>query len=73
GTALSSLRMPALVLNGEFDVQSRRDAGTALARALPHAQQVSVPRAGHLANLDNPHDYNIAVLEFLTRHAALLQ
>ncbi|HVO48852.1 MAG TPA: alpha/beta hydrolase [Steroidobacteraceae bacterium] len=68
---LAALTMPALILNGEFDVQSRLDAGAALARALPHSHRVIVPHAGHLANLDNPMDYNRALRDFLTHHAVL--
>ena len=71
GISLGALAMPVLILNGEFDVQSRRKAGAALARALPGSQRVIVPQAGHLANLDNPKDYNRALREFLTRHAVL--
>ena len=47
--ALARLVKPVLVVNGEFDTLIRRRAGEALARALPLAERVVVPGAGHLA------------------------
>lgn len=66
---LQHLKMPLLVLTGEFDSPQRRRAADALCEALPHAQRATVPRAGHLANLDNPESYNTILARFLERHA----
>ncbi len=67
--ALSSFAKPVLVLNGEFDTGIRRRAGEALARALPLAERVVVPGAGHLAHLDAPRAYNDALRSFLERRS----
>jgi 3-oxoadipate enol-lactonase len=67
--ALARLMKPALVVNGEFDTLIRRRAGEALARALPLAERVVVPGAGHLPNLDAPRAYNDAVQAFLERQS----
>ncbi len=56
-------------MNGEFDTTLRRRAGEALARALPLAERVVVPGAGHLPNLDTPRAYNEAVRAFLKRQS----
>jgi pimeloyl-ACP methyl ester carboxylesterase len=64
------LQVPALIVNGEHDMESRIGAGAELARALPHAQIAIIPRAGHLSNLDNPGAYNQALDEFLNEHAS---
>jgi pimeloyl-ACP methyl ester carboxylesterase len=66
---LGSIRVPALVLGGALDSQSRQSAADRIARALPRAQREVVPDAGHLANLDNPESYNELLLRFLRRHA----
>jgi pimeloyl-ACP methyl ester carboxylesterase len=66
---LESIRRPALLIAGEFDVASRRAAAEAIARRLPCAQVVTIPDAGHLANLDNPLAYGAALSAFLQRHA----
>lgn len=63
--ALAGFARPVLVVNGEFDTTIRRRAGEALARALPCAQRVLVPGAGHLPNLDAPHAYNDALRVFI--------
>ncbi|HZF27356.1 MAG TPA: alpha/beta hydrolase [Steroidobacteraceae bacterium] len=67
--ALESLRRPVLVLNGEFDTDTRKHIGVVLSHALPFATRELVPRAGHLANLDNPHVYNDLIRQFLARLA----
>jgi pimeloyl-ACP methyl ester carboxylesterase len=65
----SNIRIPALVIGGEFDLESRRAAADDLASQLPQAERARVPGAGHLCNLDNPAAYNAAIQEFLARHA----
>lgn len=63
--ALARLARPVLVVNGEFDTALRRRAGEAIAGALPRAERVVIPGAGHLPNLDAPHAYNEALRSFL--------
>lgn len=63
--ALAGFPRPVLVVNGEFDTTIRRRAGEALARALPCAERVVVPGAGHLPNLDAPRAYNDALRAFI--------
>lgn len=64
------VRIPAIVLNGELDLPSRRHAGDLLARALPVAERILIPQAGHIANLDNPRDYNDALVRFISAATA---
>jgi pimeloyl-ACP methyl ester carboxylesterase len=58
---------PGLVVNGAMDTDARLRAGEALARALPNCQRAVVPRARHLANLDNPDRYNSLLLHFFSQ------
>jgi pimeloyl-ACP methyl ester carboxylesterase len=67
--SFQAIRIPALVINGRYDLASRKLAGSILARALPCAERRIIARAGHLPNLDNPADYNRIVRRFLARHA----
>jgi 3-oxoadipate enol-lactonase len=64
---LEDIHIPALVLNGEFDLESRRVTGETLARLLPLAERKIIRGAGHLANLDNPQSYNEVLRRFLER------
>ena len=66
--AVVAARIPALVINGEFDLQTRKEAGDALARALPGSQHATIPNSGHLPNLDNPAAYNAVLQDFLARN-----
>jgi 3-oxoadipate enol-lactonase len=66
--AVIAAQIPSLVINGALDLQTRKDAGAALTRALPFSDYISVPAAGHLANLDNPQQYNTVLRDFLRRH-----
>ncbi|HEV7444359.1 MAG TPA: alpha/beta hydrolase, partial [Steroidobacteraceae bacterium] len=66
---LEDIHVPALVLNGEFDLESRRLAGEALSKLLPRAERKVICGAGHLANLDNPQSYNEILRRFLERYA----
>ena len=66
---LTGLRVPVLVVNGQFDTESRRQAGDRMQQALPAAERAWVRNAGHLPNLDDPRAYNAALLAFLQRRA----
>jgi pimeloyl-ACP methyl ester carboxylesterase len=68
-SAPPQIRVPVLVLSGEYDLDSRKASADALAAQAPQAKRVQIPGAGHLCNLDNPTAYNAAVASFLTRHA----
>ena len=65
---LESLRVPTLVLSGEYDLPSRRAAAEALAARVPEAELAVIPAAGHLPNLDDPHSYGKLCRGFLMRH-----
>jgi 3-oxoadipate enol-lactonase len=68
--APASLHLPTLILNGELDLDSRKQAGAALARLCPGAEHVIIPNAGHLPNLDNSATYNEILMRFLVRASA---
>jgi 3-oxoadipate enol-lactonase len=63
----ATIQVPALIINGQFDSPARRDVGQRLQQAMPAAQRVELPDAGHLALLDNPHTYTQAVIDFYRR------
>jgi pimeloyl-ACP methyl ester carboxylesterase len=64
---LSELTMPALVVHGEQDLAIDHSLAARLAAALPDGELVSVPGAGHAANLTHPDQVNAALLSFLER------
>ena len=59
---LRAVRCPVLLLNGQFD--QFRLGIRAYLRACPEARVQTIPRAGHLSNLDQPEAFAAALLRF---------
>lgn len=66
---LKSVQAPALVLVGEEDVLTPPWYAREVAAALPDAQLVVVPQAGHAITLEQADIFNALVLTFLQKHA----
>lgn len=65
--SLAGITAPVLILNGEFDLDTRSTAADYLCTQLPQAERFLIARAGHLPNLDNPDDYADLCRTFLSR------
>mgnify|MGYP006267483793 CR=1 FL=1 len=63
--ALATLTMPTLVICGAEDVMTPPSDSEAIARTIPGAKLVILPRAGHMANMEQPTAFNAALEEFL--------
>jgi pimeloyl-ACP methyl ester carboxylesterase len=63
---LGEIGVPALILVGEKDEPYLRAAEVMEAK-LRDAERVSIPGAGHIANLDEPEAFNDAVVQFLRK------
>lgn len=64
-SAMAALPMPVLALTGEHDTPWRRDCARALAETVPRGHHALIDSAGHLANLDNPLQFNRILRDFL--------
>jgi pimeloyl-ACP methyl ester carboxylesterase len=64
-SALSTLNIPALVAVGEFDMRDFQVGAEVLAQQLRQARLVVIPRAGHLARLEQPEVFRQLVLDYL--------
>lgn len=62
---MATIHVPTLVVCGEEDVITPPAEAEAMARAIPGARLALIPRAGHLANLENPAAYDDALRGFL--------
>jgi pimeloyl-ACP methyl ester carboxylesterase len=62
---LGEIEVPTLVIGGEEDGISSPDVMGAMAQKIPGSRHVTLPRAGHLSNLESPEDFNAALREFL--------
>jgi 3-oxoadipate enol-lactonase len=68
--ALSSLKVPVLVISGREDTTIPLQAQEKLAAMIPGARQVVISGGGHGVNIDQPEVFNDALLKFLGEHQA---
>jgi len=64
---LASVAVPTLVLVGEEDTITPPDAAKEMASGIRGARLVTIPAAGHLANLEVPEMFNASLLDFVGR------
>ncbi len=62
--SLGNIKVPTLVLVGEKDTPFL-PAAEYMGKVIPGAQHKVIPNAGHSANIDNPEEFNNAILAFL--------
>ena len=65
---LAQIRVPVRIVNGECDLETRKDAGRTLHAALAASELMIVGNAGHLPNLDAPDEYNKILSDFARLH-----
>ena len=62
---LPRIAVPTLLIWGEQDVRSPLSVAHQFEQAIPNAQLVVIPGAGHVSNLEQPEGFNRALHEFL--------
>ncbi len=62
---LAQIEVPTLVVGGEEDKISSPEVMARMAEQIPDSRHVSLPRVGHLSNLEAPEEFNAALKEFL--------
>ncbi len=65
---LGVIAIPTLVMIGEVDVPSAYSAATTIEVGIILTQKAIIANAGHHINLDKPEDFNVTVLDFLSKH-----
>jgi pimeloyl-ACP methyl ester carboxylesterase len=63
---LHSIAVPVLTIAGQQD--SAHEATRAIAEGVRNGRFVSIPRAGHLSNLEQPENFNTALRQFLEEY-----
>lgn len=63
---IKSIRIPVLVINGEYDVQDFHDISDLMSRELPYVKKVIIPDTAHLANLESPKQFFKLISEFFS-------
>ena len=62
---LKAIDRPVLVIDGDHDEGIKREHTEYIARTIPHARLVILPRTSHFAFLQDPKSFNAALLKFL--------
>lgn len=63
---LNQIKVPALAIHGEADMAITLDRAQDMVQRLPQAKLVTIPGAGHAANLTHPEPVNAAIGPFLS-------
>jgi pimeloyl-ACP methyl ester carboxylesterase len=63
--SLAAIKVPALVLVGEQDLQTPPDVAREIADATPDAELVVIPHCGHLSTMERPDEVNAALEAWL--------
>jgi len=62
---LRSIQVPVTIADGEYDEAIKQSHDRYMASTIPEARLVILPNVSHFAMLQNPPQFNAAVLEFL--------
>ncbi|HKE79426.1 MAG TPA: alpha/beta fold hydrolase [Solirubrobacteraceae bacterium] len=65
---LGTIAAPTLLVWGELDARSSLTIARQFERAVPNSELVVIPGAGHVSNLERPHEFNDAVRRFCRTH-----
>jgi pimeloyl-ACP methyl ester carboxylesterase len=65
---LADIKVPALVLSGSDDKTAPPGMMERMAQKIPGAEYVRLEGCGHLGPMDQPQEFNAALLGFLQRH-----
>ena len=66
---LPRVAVPTLLIWGELDARSPLSVARQFEEAIPNAELVVIPGAGHVSNLERPDLFNAAVREFCSGHS----
>jgi pimeloyl-ACP methyl ester carboxylesterase len=62
---LSEIKVPTLVVVGEFDIPDVHSHAGVIEFGIPNAKRRIIPESGHLVPAEQPEAFNVLVLEFL--------
>jgi 3-oxoadipate enol-lactonase len=67
---IENIRVPTLIVAGEQDKVYPPELARGMAQRIPGAELATMKGAGHLANLEQPEEFNRILLDFLKRNSS---
>lgn len=67
-SVLPNIKVPTLVIRGENDKLMTEEHVNQLNTGIAKSELITISKAGHLPNLENPNDFNEALNKFLHKH-----
>ncbi len=64
---LAKIDCPTLLVFGEEDKITNLEAAKSMAQQIRNSELKAIPEAGHYSNLENPDDFNTAIVRFLRK------
>ena len=68
---LADVQVPTLLVNGSLDDPSFLALAEEMQRQMPRADQILIPGAGHMVNMEAADEFNAVLLDFLRRAEAI--
>lgn len=65
--SLPSIKVPTLILVGQYDALTPPAASQAMKEKIPNAEMHIIPDAAHMSNLENPTEFNRHLINFLNK------
>lgn len=62
---LNEIRIPTLIVTAEYDLDLCKDVAAIMAKEIPGAKLVSIKKAGHIMNMDQPEEFNKIISKFI--------
>jgi pimeloyl-ACP methyl ester carboxylesterase len=63
---LSSIAIPTLMIVGERDLADFQNIAQRVAMTMPNVELRTIPKAGHMSNMESPQEFNRLLLEHLS-------
>ncbi|HET8846318.1 MAG TPA: alpha/beta hydrolase [Ktedonobacteraceae bacterium] len=64
---LAEVKVPTLLIVGDYDIQAKIDQAHRLASEIAGAQLAVIAQAAHIVNMEKPAEFNALVLDFLAQ------
>lgn len=62
---LNEIRIPTLIVTAEYDLDLCKNVAAIMAKEIPGAKLVSIKKAGHIMNMDQPEGFNKIISKFI--------